>query len=266
MLPDRIFVTGTDTGIGKTLISAVLTTGLKAHYWKPIQSGTIDGTDTEWIQSVSKLPRAHFIPEVYSLKQPLSPHAAAKLDGVEIDLDSVELPNHSPLIVEGAGGIMVPLNKHQLILDLMQRLNLPAIVVARSGLGTINHTLLTVERLRDKGIEVLGVVMNGPLNPSNRESLEHYGDINVLAEIPPLDSISHDAIRLLFDQHFKHYFGRPLSEYSFASASGTCLSNEHETGRREAGRMPALLGAQPDALSGLLPTEPRPASHRVLKA
>ncbi len=259
MLPDRIFVTGTDTGIGKTLISAILTTGLKAHYWKPIQSGTIDGTDTEWIRSVSKLPQENFLPEIYSLQQPLSPHAAAKLDGVEIALDAVTLPDVSPLIVEGAGGIMVPLNRHQYILDLMYHLNLPAIVVARSGLGTINHTLLTVERLRERGIEILGVVMNGPINPSNRESLEHYGNINVLAEIPHVDSISHDSIKLLFEQHFKHYFE---PSYCFAAVCEPSSSNEYEAERSAAGR--PLGKAQPVSLPGL-PTETKYASHGALK-
>lgn len=205
-LPDRIFVTGTDTGIGKTLVAAILTTGLKAYYWKPIQSGTIDGTDTEWIQTVSNLSNDHFLPEVYSLREPLSPHAAARLDGIEIDMDTIRLPEVAPLIVEGAGGVMVPLNKRQYIIDLMQRLSLPTIVVARSGLGTINHTLLTVERLRDRGIAVLGVVMNGPINQSNREALEHYGELDILAEIPQLDSISHASIQMLFDRHFKKYF------------------------------------------------------------
>lgn len=275
MWPDKIFVTGTDTGIGKTLVSAILTTGLKAHYWKPIQSGTIDGTDTEWIQSVSKLPASHFIPEVYSLAQPLSPHAAAVLDGVNIQLSAINLPNVTPLIVEGAGGIMVPLNKGQYILDLMQRLSLPVIVVAKSGLGTINHTLLTIERLRDKGVEILGVVMNGPINRSNRESLEHYGAINVLAEIPQIDSISHESVQMLFDRHFKHYFfEHSLVEQQnvidsngvcFAATSQTHLSNGFETRRTEPGRVPALPGEQPASLGGQLAAPTRPAAHGVLR-
>ncbi|MDZ4833233.1 MAG: dethiobiotin synthase [Candidatus Melainabacteria bacterium] len=201
-LPSRIFVTGTDTNVGKTVVSAMMTIGLNAHYWKPIQSGTADGTDSEWIRTVSKLSRDHFIPEAYSLRAPLSPHAAAQLEEVKIDLDTLILPEVEPLVVEGAGGIMVPLNENQYMLDLICKFALPTIIVARSGLGTINHTLLTIDKLRSAGVEILGVVMNGEKNLSNRIALEHYSQVSVLAELPQIESLSLESLQAQFEKYF----------------------------------------------------------------
>ena len=201
-LPERIFVTGTDTGVGKTVVSAMLVVGLKSHYWKPIQSGTIGGTDTDWVKQVTKLPDHRFIHEAYRLTEPLSPHAAARLDGITVSIERLVVPDLAPLVIEGAGGIMVPLNHHQFMLDLIKHLQLPVIVVARSGLGTINHTVLTVEKLRSNDLEVLGVVMNGTPDRSNREAIERYGRVKVLAEIPLIDSISHAKLQAIFDHQF----------------------------------------------------------------
>ena len=161
-LPAKFFVTGTDTDVGKTLVSAILMTGLKTSYWKPVQSGREDMTDSGWIRSVTGFSDELFIPETYLLSQPLSPHASAMHDGVHIELKSFHLPDdekYPRLIVEGAGGVMVPLNESQLMIDLIKYLNLPVLLVARSTLGTINHTLLSLELLRRNGLEVLGVVM-----------------------------------------------------------------------------------------------------------
>jgi dethiobiotin synthase len=209
-LPTRFFVTGTDTGVGKTFISAILTLGLKAHYWKPIQSGVREGTDTDWIRQTTGLPAEHFLPEAYSLTEPLSPHAAADLDGVEIELSSLRLPHWQPgdrLIVEGAGGLMVPLNREFLIANLIEQLNLPVLVVARSGLGTINHTVLTVTELKRREIAVLGVVMNGALNPSNRSAIERYASVPVLAEIEPItEEINRNTLLRVFNRAFEHLF------------------------------------------------------------
>jgi len=201
--PRRLFVTGTDTGVGKTIISAILVAGLGSHYWKPVQSGLEEMTDTEWIQGATGLPDTHFHRETCRLNRPLSPHAAAAADGVRIELESFELPETPDyLIVEGAGGIMVPLNKKEFMLDLMIRLRLPILLVARSGLGTINHTMLSLDQLRRSGLEVFGMVMNGVKNTSNRKAIEHYGKVKVLAEIEPLPQINPEILRQTFDQNF----------------------------------------------------------------
>lgn len=201
--PRRLFVTGTDTGVGKTIISAILVAGLWSHYWKPIQSGVDEMTDTEWVQGATGLPDTNFHRETYRLKSPLSPHTAAAIDGVRIELESFELPETPDyLIVEGAGGIIVPLNEKEFMLDLMIRLQLPILLVVRSGLGTINHTMLSLDQLRRSGLEVFGVVMNGTKNTGNRKAIEHYGKVKVLAEIEPLPEINPEILRQTFDRNF----------------------------------------------------------------
>jgi dethiobiotin synthase len=201
--PEKIFVTGTDTDVGKTIISALLVLGLGARYWKPIQSGTEEPTDAQKIQKITGLDKKYFLPETYKLRAPLSPHLAARLDGVCIDLNDICLPEcKGSLIVEGAGGVMVPINEKHFMLDLMKKLSLPVLIVARSTLGTINHTLLTVDKLRQAGLEILGVVLNGPQNSGNKESIEKYGRVNVLAEVEPLPELTHHTLRKAFDYSF----------------------------------------------------------------
>lgn len=196
-LPERIFVTGTDTGVGKTLVCAALMSVFdNAFYWKPIQTGSEEGTDTEWIKRVTGLPNERFIPEAYCFKKPLSPHEAASLENATIDLHSIELPNVSGrLIVEGAGGVMVPINDRYFILDLIKHLGLPALVVSRSTLGTINHSLLTLMALRNAGIDIVGVIMNGPRNESNKKSIEYYGKTFVIAQIEPISVVNVENIK-----------------------------------------------------------------------
>ncbi|HAK52071.1 MAG TPA: dethiobiotin synthase [Gammaproteobacteria bacterium] len=204
-LPKRIFVTGTNTDIGKTVVSGVLVAGLNAHYWKPIQTGLIDGTDTDWIRQHTDIPEDQISPEIYSLQQPLSPHAAAALEEVQIDLEAFslpEIPADESLIVEGAGGLLVPLNEQHYMLDLISRLAIPVLLVSDSQLGTINHTLLSIRQLRENDIPVAGVVMNGPKNPGNKESIEFYGKVAVLAEIEPLEEISHTTLERCFQDAF----------------------------------------------------------------
>ena len=203
--PSRIFITGTDTGIGKTVISAILMAGLRGIYWKPIQSGLDDVTDTEWIREKTGLPDTHFHPETYRLNLPISPHASAAHDGVQIDLDKfqapeIDKPGH--LIIEGAGGIMVPLNERQFMLDLMKKLGAPVLLVSSSLLGTINHTLLSLVQLKRHGLELLGVVMNGTKNSLNREAIEFHGNVPVLAEIGPLSIINPQSLKQCFEEHF----------------------------------------------------------------
>jgi dethiobiotin synthase len=206
-LPRRIFVTGTDTGVGKSLVCAILMAALPFRYWKPIQSGLEEQTDTEWIREVTGCPRERFLREAYRLKAPLSPHASAAIEGIHIELDSFSLPpvsDSESLIVEGAGGIMVPLNERYFMLDLMKRLALPILLVARSTLGTINHTLLSLEQLRRHGLDVYGVVMNGPENTSNRKAIEHYGNVLVYAEIESLPQINPQILAQVFQKCFKY--------------------------------------------------------------
>lgn len=206
-LPDRIFITGTDTGIGKTFVSAVITCGRNGYYWKPVQSGIDDMTDTQWVESVTGLSSDHFIKEVYRLKAPLSPHHSAELEGIEIDPERIIVPHDKiPLVVEGAGGVMVPLRNDFLMLDLMENMALPVLIVARSGLGTINHTLLTIDALRRRNIEIVGVVMNGVINPGNRKSIEEIGHVKVIAQIEPLTQPVNRIDSAVFKGIYRRFF------------------------------------------------------------
>lgn len=191
-----VFVTGTDTDIGKTLVSAWLTHFWRAEYWKPVQTGAAEGTDSETVARL--VPEAVVHPSAYTFQAPLSPHEAARRERARIDLSALVLPaTQGPLVVEGAGGVMVPLNELALMIDLMERLRLPAVVVARSALGTINHTLMTLEMLRRRHIPVLGVVMNGQKNPANRQAIEHFGGVPVLAELQPLFAVTASVVASL---------------------------------------------------------------------
>ncbi len=204
-LPKRIFVTGTGTDVGKTVISSILVSGLAAKYWKPIQCGLEEPTDSQWIQKTSELDRSHFIAETYRLPLPLSPHAAAAAENISIKLDDFLLPEISYeeyLIIEGAGGIMVPINEDQMILDLMVKLKIPVLLVSSNVLGTINHTLLSLEQLKRSGVDVLGVILNGDINTINRKAIEKYGDTTVLAEIPMIEQINSTILKELFLKHF----------------------------------------------------------------
>jgi dethiobiotin synthetase/malonyl-CoA O-methyltransferase len=185
-----IFVTGTDTGVGKTVVSAWLARNWEALYWKPIQTGATEDNDSVSIARLA--PEIPIHPPAVELQAPLSPQEAAKRERRRIDLSSLALPDPGgrPLVVEGAGGVMVPINETALMVDLIARLGLPVLVVARSGLGTINHTLMTLEVLRRRRVPILGVVMNGQRNPGNRQAIEHFGAVPVLAEIQPLPAVT----------------------------------------------------------------------------
>jgi dethiobiotin synthase len=190
--PKEFFITGTDTDIGKTFVSGMLMSSLDATYWKPIQAGLDEETDTEFVQRVSNADPSRFIPERYRLETPMSPHAAADIDEVQITLSDFELPEYKTdhLIVEGAGGLIVPINWQETVLDMIEHLKLPVLLVARSSLGTLNHTLLSLEALRDRNIKVFGVVLNGVKHPSNKETIERFGNIDVfeIEHIPETDS------------------------------------------------------------------------------
>lgn len=189
------FVTGTDTDIGKTVVSAWLALHIDGSYWKPIQSGLDGVVDLDVVRHITGFSDSRFFDSRYSLTQPLSPHEAAMRDNVSIALEDFELPKAShPLIVEGAGGVMVPINADHYVRDLIKALNLPVILVARSTLGTINHTLLSLQALRDAELNVCGVILSGEPHPHNKQAIEQYGEIRVLAEIPKLEAISKEAL------------------------------------------------------------------------
>lgn len=192
-----VFVTGTDTGIGKTLVAAWLAQHWGAAYWKPVQSGSVEGTDADEVGKLA--PAAVVHPSAVVLKAPLSPHEAARRERTRVDLSSLLPPpaTERPLVVEGAGGVMVPINEVALMIDLMERVGLPAVIVARTALGTINHTLLTLEALRRRSMPILGVVLNGQRNPANRQAIEHFGAVPVLAEIQPLFAVTASVVASL---------------------------------------------------------------------
>ncbi|MCB1530792.1 MAG: dethiobiotin synthase [Rhodospirillales bacterium] len=189
------FVTGTDTDVGKTLASAWLMLKLEGVYWKPVQCGLEVPTDEDFVRKITQLSKAHFIDSVHRLQAPLSPHEAAKRENVHIALDDFSLPaaDH-PFIVEGAGGLMVPLNEKEMMIDLIERLALPAILVCRSGLGTINHTLLSLEALRKRNLPVAGLIISGPKTPHNRQALAEYGGVPIIAEIDYLDPVDRESL------------------------------------------------------------------------
>ncbi len=202
--PSAIFVTGTDTGIGKTVVSAILTKALNASYWKPIQAGLEEETDTEFVKRTTGFPDSQIIPEGFRLHTPMSPHAAAEIDDVQISLDDLTLPEYSTdhLIVEGAGGLMVPINDEELIIDLIAKFELPVVLAARSTLGTLNHTFLSLEALRKRDIPILGVVLNGPEHESNRTTIEQQGDVDILAEIDTIDPLNPSSLQTTFNENF----------------------------------------------------------------
>ncbi|MDI7776641.1 dethiobiotin synthase [Asticcacaulis sp. EMRT-3] len=199
----RFIITGTDTGIGKTAVSAMLTLSLHADYWKPIQSGAEDGTDRNTVQSLTGLPDARFLPEAYILTQPLSPHRAAELDGVAIDEARLAVPPTSnPLIIEGAGGLLVPVTRQLLQIDLFKAWDAPLILCARTGLGTINHTLLSIEALRARHMPLHGLIFIGDDNTDNIRTIADTSGARVLGRLPRLERLDKDALTAAFADHF----------------------------------------------------------------
>ncbi|MVM39823.1 dethiobiotin synthase [Spirosoma sp. HMF3257] len=192
----QLIVAGIGTEIGKTVASAVLVEALKADYWKPIQSGELANSDTDVVRGLVSNPTSFFHPEAYRLTQPLSPHAAAKLDGVTIDLTNIQLPQTSqPLVVELAGGLMVPLNNQDLNIDLVKQLGLPVVLVSRNYLGSINHTLLSVEVCRSRAIPLLGILFNGPTVEATESFILSYTGLPCLGRIGQEEVVDKGVIR-----------------------------------------------------------------------
>ncbi|MGN7610701.1 dethiobiotin synthase [Magnetococcales bacterium HHB-1] len=189
------FITATDTHAGKTVVSAWLISHLGGNYWKPIQSGLEDPPDADIVQYLSGFSDDHFFPSTYTFQAPMSPHESARREGVKIDLDRFNVPESSrPLIIEGAGGLLVPLNEDALMIDLIKRFAYPVILVARTGLGTINHTLLSLEALQKREIALAGVILSGQPYPSNRDAIKKYGRVKILAEIPQITPLTPETL------------------------------------------------------------------------
>lgn len=197
----RYFVTGIDTNIGKTLASAVLTQALGADYWKPVQSGDLEQSDTMKVRALVTHPNSCFHTEAYRLNTPASPHYAAAVDGIEIRPETFVLPktdNH--LIIEGAGGLFVPLNDNYLLLDLIQDFNLPVVLVVNFYLGSINHTLSSIDALKHRNIPIAGLLFNGEQTSSSREYILQYTQLPVLGNLPQLENITPEAIEQLAEE------------------------------------------------------------------
>jgi dethiobiotin synthetase len=201
MQPLQLVVCGTDTDVGKTVVSALLVQGLGASYWKPIQSGLDGGGDRGRVIELLQLPKQRWIPEIYAFQAPVSPHWAAELEHTEVYPAKLTVPaTATPLVVETAGGLLVPLNRHWLQIDQLQQWGLPVVLVARSGLGTLNHTLLSLEALRQRGLTCLGLILNGPPHADNPRTLEQLGKVPVLAELAPLEPLSAAALNEQWQQ------------------------------------------------------------------
>jgi dethiobiotin synthetase len=194
----RIAIAGTDTGIGKTVFSAALALCLNARYWKPVQAGLDGETDTQFAARMG----GEVLPEAYRLKQPLSPHVAASLDGIRIDPSKLSLPNGDPLVIETAGGVLTPLNDDLLFADLLRSWDVPVVLCARTTLGTINHSLLTLEALRARKIEVLGMAFIGEANEASEQSICDFGRVKRLGRLPQLSSFSREGLRAAFADNF----------------------------------------------------------------
>jgi dethiobiotin synthetase len=190
----RLIVTGTDTGVGKTVFSAALAGALGAVYWKPIQSGLSEETDSQAVLRLSGLSETRVLPEAYRLKTPVSPHLAAELDGVAIDPEA--------LVVEGAGGLLVPLTREMTYIDVFGRWGAPVVLCARTTLGTINHTLLSIEALRARGIPLLGVAFMGEENLDSERIIVEMGHVRRLGRLPHLETLTVETLRAAFDRHF----------------------------------------------------------------
>jgi len=204
LINNRIVVTGTDTGVGKTVFSAGLAGLLGANYWKPVQAGLEQETDSECVLRLGGLSSDRIVPELYRLRTPASPHYAAEIDGVRIDTETLGLPDRGerPLVIEGAGGLMVPLAARTLYIDIFERWQLPVVLCARTGLGTINHCLLSIEALRKRQIRILGIAFIGERNPETESAVCEIGRVRWLGRLPWLDPLTNDGLQAAFKVSF----------------------------------------------------------------
>ena len=197
----NLFITGIGTNVGKTIVSAVLTEALQADYWKPIQSGVIEGKDSDTVKSFISNAKSVFHPETYLLNEPLSPHFAAKLDGVTIELDKIHLPktaNH--LIIEGAGGLLVPINDTQYVIDIAKQLDCEIVLVISSYLGCINHSLLSIDYLKRNNFKIKALVFNGEFETEVKQAIVNYYPNLTIIDIPTLNIVNKSQIKEVSDK------------------------------------------------------------------
>lgn len=191
-----IFITGIGTEVGKTVCSAILVEALQADYWKPIQSGDLDNTDSMKIERWISNFRTRIHPEAYRLHTPMSPHAAAAIDGIHVELSNIQLPDtENFIIVEGAGGLLVPLNEQDYIIDLIAHLKLPVILISRHYLGSINHTLLSIEALKNRQIPIAGILFNGNENKTTESIIQQQSAVPILGRVGELQAITPTTIQ-----------------------------------------------------------------------
>jgi dethiobiotin synthetase len=201
---DSLFVTGTDTNVGKTVLSALIVAALNGTYWKPIQTGSREGTDRQQVMRWADIPESRTVAESYCFEPPVSPHLAAAAAGIAIDMASIRRPHitETPLVIEGAGGVMAPINDSETMRDLITHLGAPVVVASRTTLGTINHTLLTLHALRHAGARVKGVVMIGDENRDNEQAIERYGAAPIAGRIPMLKCICYKTLLQVYETDF----------------------------------------------------------------
>ncbi len=203
-MTQAIIVTGTDTNAGKTVFCAALAAALDGCYWKPIQCGLEGETDSQIVQRLSGLGPERILPEHYLLTFPASPHYAAEREGVEIDPAQLTVPSVSrPLVIEGAGGLAVPIRRDLLQIDVFARWKLPVILCASTRLGTINHSLLSIEALKRRAIPILGVAFIGDANPDSEATICAIGGVKRLGRLPHLDPLHVESLREAFAENFK---------------------------------------------------------------
>lgn len=196
-----IVVAGIGTGIGKTFIAAILTEALEADYWKPVQAGSLDFTDTDFVKQHISNTKLFFHPEAYRLITPMSPHAAAKIDGAIIEFDKLAIPESgNTIVIEPAGGLMVPLNDKKLNIDLLKQWGLPVVLVSQNYLGSINHTLLSIEVLKQHGIRLAGIIFNGERNGATEDFILQYTGVNCIGKINHEKTINKETVKRYADE------------------------------------------------------------------
>jgi dethiobiotin synthetase len=199
----RIVIVGTDTDIGKTVFSAALVQALDGYYWKPVQAGLAGDTDSQTVARLSGLPSSRILPEAYKLKTPASPHFAAERDGIEIDAGRLRPQDHpTPLVVETAGGLDVPLTRQLLQIDLLSEWKLPVILCAATRLGTINHSLLSIEALKRRAIPILGIAFIGDENTDSERTIADFGRVRRLGRLPVISDLDCNSLRQAFAANF----------------------------------------------------------------
>jgi dethiobiotin synthetase len=203
-MSQRIVVTGTDTEIGKTVFAAGLADLLGANYWKPIQSGLEGETDSQIVARLGGLSPERILPERYRLNTPASPHQSAAIDGISIDIAALDVPDTGDkrLVIEGAGGLMVPLDQTTLYIDVFARWRLPVVLCARTALGTINHSLLSIEALRWRDIALLGIAFIGDSNPESERTICDVGRVKRLGRLPLISPLTRGSLREAFAVSF----------------------------------------------------------------